>query len=394
MQPASPHSSRGFRAIGTSATPTTPSRALRSTPMHSQRSPFVSPSIPTTHAGPALFPLTLVRQSQASNSNGLFTQAPWSLPPLDAPSAMLLTAIAMALDENDPSPASAPHVGLYWGKSTERTKFFDHVVTIIRKLCFLLDGVTDSTIVFEAVSADRKDRQMRYRSRAIDSMPSGGQIVDDISAQFIALAAQAHESTFKVGRRNQYDSEKDVLGTWASNGGFLPAKWADAPLPIRFDHNMIPAILSVLHSGATRNPPSPFLNTTLINFALSPPIRFQPCGLGSVTPLHSLMSATADLGISANEVSVDDKECCSDEDDGEEWMPFAKYKGLEAAIEGAWCTRFDIAPEFADGIRIMLYKEHPRDWATYLKRYTKARAAVIDEMVEELESYVTQLDQK
>lgn len=47
---------------------------------------------------------------------------------------MLLTAIAMELDGADPSPVSAPHVGLYWAKNTERTKFFDYVATIIHKL--------------------------------------------------------------------------------------------------------------------------------------------------------------------------------------------------------------------------------------------------------------------
>ncbi|KAG8931498.1 hypothetical protein FRC01_001223 [Tulasnella sp. 417] len=293
---------------------------------------------------------------------------------------MLLTAIAMALNEENPSPASAPHVGLYWGKITKRTKFFGRVVTIINKLCILLDGVTDCTIVLEAISTDDKAHQMRYRSRAIDSMPSGVDIANGISGQVLALAAQAHENTFKTDRRN--------------SGGFQLAKWADAPLPIRFGHDMIPAILSVLHNGATRAPPSPFLDAPTIHLALSPAIWVHPRALSSVTPVNSLVSATADLGISADEDFDAALECCSDEDDGEEWMPLAKYKPLKAAIEGAWCERFNIAAEFADGIRIMLYEEPPRDWARYLKRYTKARAGVIDEMVAELESYVQQLDQK
>ncbi|KAG8932302.1 hypothetical protein FRC01_014615 [Tulasnella sp. 417] len=307
---------------------------------------------------------------------------------------MLLTAIAMMLDEDDPSPASAPHVGLYWGKNEERTAFFDHIVTIIKKLCILLDGVTDCTLVVEAISTDDKGHQMRYSSRAIRSMPSGQDIVNGISAQVLALAAQAHENTFKTERRNQYNSGRADLRRWANNGGFYPAKWADAPLPIRFDHNMIPGIASILHNGATTTPPSPFLVTQTIHFALSPIIWFQPRALDSTISAHSLTSGMADLSIPADEEFLDDQDYCSDEDDGEEYVPFAQYKGLKEAIEGAWCTRFNIAPEFADGIRIMLYEEHPSQWARYLKRYTKAQSTVVEEMVKELESYIDQMDQK
>ncbi|KAG8927116.1 hypothetical protein FRC01_008001 [Tulasnella sp. 417] len=307
---------------------------------------------------------------------------------------MVLTAIAMVLDEVDPSPTSEPHVGLYWEKSAERIKIFDHVATIIQKLCVLLDGVADCTIVVEAVSTDNKAHQMRYHSRAIDSMPSGKSLVDGITAQVLALAGQAHEDSFKTSRRDQYRASREALGIWAKNGGFPPAKWADAPLPIRFGHDLVPAISSILHSGATRIPPSPFLTPQTINFALSPVLWFPTRALPPVAPVHSLTSATADLTIGNDEDLVNEEDFCSDEGDVEDWVPFARYKGLKEAIEGVWCMRFDVATEFADGIRIMLYEEHPRDWARYLKRYTKARAETVEEMVTELQSYIDQMDQK
>lgn len=141
MQSPSPHNGRGFRANRTSTTPTTPSRTFQSTPNSTQRSSLVSPSAstvsgrhPQPNGGPARFPTTLIQHPPVSTTQGHVTQSAWSLPPLNAASAMLLTAIAMVLDEPDPSPASAPHVGLYWAKNTERTKFFDYVATIIHKL--------------------------------------------------------------------------------------------------------------------------------------------------------------------------------------------------------------------------------------------------------------------
>ncbi|KAG8905289.1 hypothetical protein FRC00_013370 [Tulasnella sp. 408] len=305
---------------------------------------------------------------------------------------MLLTAIAMVLDEADPSPASAPHVGLYWAKNTERTRFFDYVATIIQKLCILLDGVTDCTIVVEAVSTDDQAHQMRYHSRAIGSMPSGKSVVDGIMAQVITLPAQAHENSFKSNRRDQYRSSRGALSLWARNGGFYPAKWADAPLPIRFSHDLVPAISSILHRGATPTPASPFLTPQTINFALSPNTWFQPHALPSVGPAPSLISTTAALAVQDDEEPVDEEEFYGDEGDVGDWVPFAQYKGLKEAIEGAWCTRFDVAPEFADGIRIMLYEEHPRDWARYLKNYMSAGTQTVKEMIEELQSYISQMD--
>ncbi|KAG8902574.1 hypothetical protein FRC00_001367 [Tulasnella sp. 408] len=307
---------------------------------------------------------------------------------------MLLTAIAMELDEADPSPASSPHVGLYWEKNTERTNFFDFVATIIRKLCVLVDGVTDCTIVVEAFSTDDRAHQMRYHSRAIGSMPSGKSLVDGISAQVGALAGQAHENSFRTDRRNQYRASRGALGLWANNGGFLPAKWADAPLPIRFGHDLIPAISSVLHKGATRTPASPFLTPQTISFALSPIVWFQPRALPSIDPVHSLTSATVNLTIGDDEELLNEEDFCGAEGDEEDWVPFAQYKGLKEAIEGVWCTRFDVAPEFADSIRIMLYEERPQDWARHLKRFTKARAETVNEMVTELQLYIDQMNQK
>ncbi|KAG9022300.1 hypothetical protein FS837_006466 [Tulasnella sp. UAMH 9824] len=401
MKPASPHNGRGFRTGRPSSTPTTPSRAFQLAANQTQRPSLASPSASTIsgrhiqpNTGPAHFPTTLVQHPLVSNAQGHITQSPWSLPPLNASSAMLLTAIAMVLDETDPSPASAPHVGLYWAKNTERTKFFDYVATIIQKLCVLLDGVTDCTIVVEAVSTDDKAHQMRYHSRAISSMPSGKSLVDGISAQVVALTAQAHENSFRTDRREQYRSSRGALSLWANNGGFYPAKWADAPLPIRFSHELVPAISSLLHEGATTTPALPFLMPKTINFTLSPVIWFQPHALSSITPGCSLMSVTANLTIADDEEPVEEEDICVNEGDVEDWVPFAQYKGLKEAIEGAWCTRFDIAPEFADGIRIMLYEEHPRDWARYLKRYTRARAETVEEMVTELQSYISQMVEK
>ncbi|KAG9041727.1 hypothetical protein FS837_011832 [Tulasnella sp. UAMH 9824] len=397
MQSPSPQNGRGFRVNRTSTIPKTPSRTFQST----QQSPLVSPSASTVsgrhlqpNGGPTRFPTTLIQHPPVSTTQGHITQSAWSLPPLNAASAMLLTAIAMVLDEPDPSPSSAPHVGLYWAKNTERTKFFDYVGTIIHKLCILLDGVTDCTIVLEAVSADDKAHQIRYHSRAIHSMPSGKSLVDGISAQVIAFAAQAHESTFKAERRRQYNSSRGDLSLWANNGGFYPAKWSDAPLPIRFSPELVPAIFAILHEGATMTPPSPFLTPQTINFALSPVIWFQPRALPSVAPVPSLVPAARDLTILDDEEPVDEEDGYGDEGDIEDWVPFAQYKGLKEAIEGVWCTRFDVAPEFADGVRIMLYEEHPRDWARYLKRYTKARTETVGEMVKELESYINQMGQK
>lgn len=144
MQSASPHNSRGLRTNRPSSTPTTPSRAFQSAANQTQRPSLVSLSASATsprhsqsNTGPTRFPTTLVQRPLVSNAQGHMTQSPWSLPPLNASSAMLLTAIAMVLDETDPSPASAPHVGLYWAKNTERMKFFDYVATIIQKLVSL-----------------------------------------------------------------------------------------------------------------------------------------------------------------------------------------------------------------------------------------------------------------
>lgn len=139
MQPSSPRTVRSNRTQRSSTTPTTPSRASHALSNFSSHSP-ASPAPSTAghglpaQTGPARFPTTLVRLPHAMSTSGLYTQTSWTLPPFDTPTAMLFTAIAMELDSDDPSPSSAPHVGLYWAKGSERIAFFDYIVTMIHKL--------------------------------------------------------------------------------------------------------------------------------------------------------------------------------------------------------------------------------------------------------------------
>lgn len=246
----------------------------------------------------------------------------------------------------------------------------------------------------EAISADDKSRQMRYASRVIDAIPQGKNVTASISAQVIGLAAQAHNTSFKGQRRTQFDSEREKLTTWAGNGNFLPAKWADAPLAIRFDHGLVNVIRAALHDHATQIPPSPFLSSRTIPFVTSPTIWFKPVRALPDTPTPT---ASGDAEVPFDEYNEEDDE--EDDEDGEEqeqeqeeeWVPFARYKSLREIIPGAWCTRFDIAPEAADGVRVMLYEEQPQDWEMYLRKYFKVGSKTARDMVNELQSYIDQM---
>ncbi|KAG8965327.1 hypothetical protein FRC00_005355 [Tulasnella sp. 408] len=309
---------------------------------------------------------------------------------------MLFTAIAMELDSDDPSPSSAPHVGLYWAKAPERLAFFDYIVTIIHKLCILLDGVTDSTIIFQAISSDNKNHQLRYASRATQSMPQGQASVDGISSIVLTLAAQACDSTFKSQRRSQYNADRNLLTTWSKNGGFLPAKWSDAPLPLRFDHSILTSLWNILHAHATPSPPSPFTSAHLISITTSSPIWVSewapaPGGSGlSHAPMPFGLAVAEDEHSDSN--ADDEAGIEGEEDDGdEEWVPFARYKGLREDIKGAWCSEFGIGQEHADTVRIMLYEELPGDWVGCLQSYFRVDLKRARRMAGVLRSYVERL---
>ncbi|KIO19227.1 hypothetical protein M407DRAFT_31118 [Tulasnella calospora MUT 4182] len=384
---------RGYRPANP---PTTPSRASQSasafSPYAGSTSPLTSRSSRTPHndtPGPVRFSTMLVRLPLVMNTSGMLTQTTWSLPPLDASVAMLLTAIAMEVDDDSPSPVSAPHVGLYWGRSPDRIKFFDYLVTIINKLCVLLGSVTDSTIVVEAISSDDNNHQMRYVSRVVSAMPDGQTVADGISAQVVALASQA--SSLRGQRRSQYAKDKDILATWAKNGRFLPAKWAEAPLPLRFDYTILNAIRGCLRTHSTQSPPSPFLDLQSIELTLSPPIWVSKSNSAFGRPWLGIDPVDAEVaGEGTYDVDEEDEEN-GEEEEVEDYVPFAQYKGLREAIQGVWCTRFGIGLEYADSVRIMLYEEQRSDWVRYLGACFKVGRKRAQEMVDELDLYIRQM---